>query len=113
MSKEDRDKFERHFDEVAAMVPDEGEVAVLTRAELLSAMALAWACGQAQLAAGMLTDPQAVFSVAASAAMNETLHEELIQRVGEACEEGARSVGVRTNRVVCNGGRDEEDDGDE
>lgn len=46
MSKEDRDQFERHFDEVAAMVPDEGEVAVLTRAELLSAMALAWACGR-------------------------------------------------------------------
>lgn len=113
MSNEDRDQFERHFDEVAAMVPDEGEVAVLTRAELLSAMALAWACGQAHLAAGMLTDPQAVFSGAASAAMNEALHEELMQRVAEACEEGARSVGVRTNRVVCNGGRDEEDEGDE
>ncbi|MDD6565359.1 MAG: hypothetical protein PUF11_01015 [Parafannyhessea umbonata] len=113
MSKEDRDKFERHFDEVAAMVPDEGEVAVLTRAELLSAMALAWACGQAHLAAGILTDPQAVFSGAASAAMNEALHEELMQRVAEACEEGARSVGVRTHRVVCNGGRDEEGDGDE
>lgn len=113
MSKEDRDQLERHFDEVAAMVPDEGEVAVLTRAELLSAMALAWACGQAQLAAGMLTDPQAVFAGAASAAMNESTHEELMRRVAEACEEGARSVGVRTHRVVCNGGRDEEDDGDE
>lgn len=113
MSKEDRDKFERHFDEVAAMVPDEGEVAVLTRAELLSAMALAWACGQAHLAAGMLTDPQAVFSGVMSAAMNEDMHEELMQRVAEACEEGARSVGVRTHRVACNGGRDEEDDGDE
>lgn len=113
MGKEDRDQFERHFDEVAAMVPDDGEVAVLTRAELLSAMALAWACGQAQLAAGMLTDPQAVFAGAASAAMNEVMHEELIQRVGEACDEGARSVGVMTHRVACNGGRDEEDKGDE
>lgn len=113
MSKEDRDQLERHFDEVAAMVPDEGEVAVLTRAELLSAMALAWACGQAQLAAGMLTDPRAVFSAAASAATSEAMHEELMQRVGEACEEGARSVGVRTHRVACNGGRDEEGDGDE
>lgn len=113
MSKEDRDQLERHFDEVAKMVPDEGEVAVLTRAELLSAMALAWACGQAQLAAGMLTDPTAVFGAVAQAAMNETLHEELMQRVGEACEEGARSVGVRTHRVACNGGRDEEGDGDE
>ena len=45
--------------------------------------------------------------------MNETLHEELMQRVAEACEEGARSVGVRMYHVVCNGGRDEEDDGDE
>lgn len=113
MSKEDRDQLERHFDEVAAMVPKDGDVAVLTRAELLSAMALAWACGQAQLAAGILTDPQAVFSGAASAAMNEATHEELMQRVAEACEEGARSVGVRTNRVTCNGGRDEEGDGDE
>lgn len=113
MGNEDRDQFERHFDEVAAMVPDEGEVAVLTRAELLSAMALAWACGQAQLAAGMLADPQAVFSAIASAAMNEAMHEELMRRVAEACDEGARSVGVRTNRVVCNGGRDEEDEGDE
>lgn len=113
MSKEDRDQLERHFDEVAAMVPDEGEVAVLTRAELLSAMALAWACGQAQLAAGMLTDPRAVFSAAAAAAMNEAMHEELMQRVAEACDEGARSVGVRTNRVACNGGRDEEGEGDE
>lgn len=113
MSKEDRDQFERHFAEVAAMVPDEGEVAVLTRAELLSAMALAWACGQAQLAAGMLTDPQAVFSAVAQAAMNETLHEELIQRVGDACSEGARSVGVRTRHVACNGGRDEEGEGNE
>ena len=113
MSKEEQDQFERHFAEVAAMVPDEGEVAVLTRAELLSAMALAWACGQAQLAAGMLTDPSAVFSAAASAALLETLHEELIQRVSEACDEGARSVGVRTRHVACNGGRDEEDDGDE
>lgn len=113
MSKEDRDKFERHFAEVAAMVPDDGEVAVLTRAELLSAMALAWACGQAQLSAGVLTDPTAVFGAVAQAAMNETLHKELIQRVAEACEEGARSVGVRTNHVACNGGRDEEDDGDE
>lgn len=113
MSKEDRDQFERHFAEVAAMVPDEGEVAVLTRAELLSAMALAWACGQAQLAAGILTDPQAVFSAATSAAMNEAMHEELIQRVGEDCEEGARSVGVRTNRVACNGGRDEESESNE
>ena len=112
MSKEDRDKFERNFDEVAAMVPDEGEVAVLTRAELLSAMALAWSCGQAHLAAGILTDP-AVFGAVAQAAMNETLHEELMQRVAEACEEGARSVGVRMYHVVCNGGRDEEDDGDE
>lgn len=113
MSKEDRDQFERHFDEVATMVPDEGEVAVLTRAELLSAMALAWACGQAQLAAGMLTDPSAVFSAAASAAINETLHEELVQRVGEACDEGARSVGVRTRHVACNGGRDEEGESNE
>ena len=107
------DLLEKHASEVAAMVPNECEVAVLTRAELLSAMALAWACGQAQLAAGMLTDPQAVFSGAASAAMNEAMHEELIQRVAEACEEGARSVGGRTNRVACNGGRDEEGDGDE
>lgn len=113
MSKEDQDQFERHFAEVAKMVPDEGEVAVLTRAELLSAMALAWACGQAHLAAGMLTDPQAVFSGVTSAAANEAMHEELMQRVAEACEEGARSVGVRTRHVVCNGGRDEEDDGDE
>ena len=45
--------------------------------------------------------------------MNEAMHEELMQRVAEACEEGARSVGVRTNRVACNGGRDEEGDGDE
>lgn len=113
MGKEDRDQLERHFDEVAAMVPDEGEVAVLTRAELLSAMALAWACGQAHLAAGMLTDPQAVFSETAQAATNEAMHEELMQRVAEACEEGARSVGVRTNHVVCNGGRKEEGKGDE
>lgn len=113
MGKEDRDQFERHFDEVAKMVPDEGEVAVLTRAELLSAMALAWACGQAHLAAGMLTDPQAVFSGVMSAAMNEDMHEELMQRVAEACEEGARSVGVRTHHVVCNGGRDEEGEGNE
>lgn len=111
--KEEMDQFERHFAEVAAMVPDEGEVAVLTRAELLSAMALAWACRQAQLAAGILTDPQAVFSAATSAAMNEAMHEELIQRVGEDCEEGARSVGVRTNRVACNGGRDEEGESNE
>lgn len=109
MAEMDMDQFERHFAEVAKMVPDDGEVAVLTRAELLSAMALAWACGQAQLAAGMLTDPSAVFSAAASAAINETLHKELIQRVGEACAEGARSVGVRAHHVVCNGGRDEED----
>lgn len=47
------------------------------------------------------------------AAMNESMHEELMQRVAEACEEGARSVGVRTHRVVCNGGRDEEGEGDE
>lgn len=111
--KEEMDQFERHFAEVAKMVPDEGEVAVLTRAELLSAMALAWACGQAQLSAGVLTDPTAVFGAVAQAAMNETLHEELIQRVGEACEEGARSVGLRPHHVACNGGRDEEDDGDE
>lgn len=113
--KEEMDQFERHFDEVAAIVPDEGEVAVLTRAELLSAMALAWACGQAQLASGMLTDPRAVFSATTSAAMNEVMHEELIQRVGEACEEGARSVGVRPHHVACNGGHDEdkEDEGDE
>lgn len=109
MSEREQDQFERHFAEVAKMVPDDGEIAVLTRAELLSAMALAWACGQAQLAAGMLTDPSAVFSAAASAAINETLHEELIQRVGEACAEGARSVGVRAHHVACNGGRDEED----
>lgn len=113
MSEREQDQFERHFAEVAAMVPDEGEVAVLTRAELLSAMALAWACGQAQLAAGMLTDPQAVFSAAASAAMNEAMHEELIQRVGDACAEGARSVGVRAHHVVCNGGRDEEGESNE
>lgn len=114
MSKEDRDQFERHFDEVARMVPKDGDVAVLTRAELLSAMALAWACGQAQLSAGVLTDPTAIFGAVAQAAMNETLHEELVQRVGEACAEGARSVGVRAHHVACNGGRnDEEDDGDE
>ena len=62
MSEREQDQFERHFAEVAKMVPDDGEVAVLTRAELLSAMSLAWACGRAQLAAGMLTDPQAVFA---------------------------------------------------
>ena len=45
--------------------------------------------------------------------MNEATHEELMRRVAEACEEGARSVGVRTHRVACNGGRDEEGDGDE
>lgn len=113
MSKEEPDQFERHFAEVAQMVPKDGDVAVLTRAELLSAMALAWACGQAQLSAGVLTDPTAVFGAVAQAAMLETLHEELIQRVSDACAEGARSVGVRTNRVTCNGGRDEEDEGDE
>lgn len=113
MAEKDMDQFERHFAEVDAMVPDEGEVAVLTRAELLSAMALAWACGQAQLSAGVLTDPNAVFGEVAQAAMNETLHEELIQRVGDACSEGARSVGVRTHRVTCNGGHDKEDEGDE
>lgn len=113
MAEMDMDQFERHFAEVDAMVPKDGDVAVLTRAELLSAMALAWACGQAQLAAGILTDPQAVFSAATSAAMNEAMHEELIQRVGEDCEEGARSVGVRTNRVTCNGGRDEESESNE
>lgn len=113
MAGKDRDQFERHFDEVAAMVPDDGEVAVLTRAELLSAMALAWACGQAQLSAGVLTDPNAVFGEVARAAMNETLHEELIQRVGDACSEGARSVGVRAHRVTCNGGHDKEGEGDE
>lgn len=113
MAEMDMDQFERHFAEVDAMVPKDGDVAVLTRAELLSAMALAWACGQAQLSAGVLTDPTAVFGAVAQAAMNETLHEELIQRVGEACSEGARSVGVRTRHVTCNGGRDEEDDGDE
>ena len=90
MAERDMDQFELHFAEVAAMVPDEGEVTVLTRAELLSAMALAWACGQAQLSAGVLTDPNAVFGAVAQAAMNETLHEELIQRVGDACSEGAR-----------------------
>lgn len=113
--KEDRDQLERHFDEVAQMVPKDGDVAVLTRAELLSAMALAWACGQAQLSAGVLTDPTAVFGAVAQAAMNETLHEELMQRVAEACEEGARSVGVRAHRVTCNGGHedDKEDDGNE
>ncbi len=109
MAEMDMDKFERHFAEVDAMVPKDGDVAVLTRAELLSAMALAWACGQAQLSAGVLTDPTAVFGAVAQAAMNETLHEELIQRVGDACSEGARSVGVRTRHVACNGGRDEED----
>lgn len=115
MSKKDMDQFERHFAEVDAMVPKDGDVAVLTRAELLSAMALAWACGQAQLAAGILTDPQAVFSATTSAAMNEVMHEELIQRVGDACSEGARSVGVRAHRVVCKGGHEEdkEDEGDE
>ena len=113
MSEREQDQFERHFAEVAKMVPDDGEVAVLTRAELLSAMSLAWACGQAQLAAGMLTDPQAVFSAAASVAMNWAMHEEMVQRVSDACAEGARSVGVRTRHVACNGGRDEEDDGDE
>lgn len=115
MAERDMDQFERHFAEVAAMVPKDGDVAVLTRAELLSAMALAWACGQAQLSAGVLTDPNAVFGAVAQAAMNETLHEELIQRVGEACDEGARSVGVRAHHVVCNGGHedDKEDDGDE
>lgn len=113
MAEKDMDQFERHFAEVAAMVPKDGDVAVLTRAELLSAMALAWACGQAQLAAGMLTDPAAVFPEVASAAMNETLHEELIQRVGEACDECARSVGVRAHHVTCNGGHDKEDEGDE
>ena len=113
MAEKDMDQFERHFAEVAQMVPNEGDVAVLTRAELLSAMALAWACGQAQLAAGVLTDPTAVFGAVARAAMNETLHEELIQRVGEACSEGARSVGVRAHHVACNGGHDKEDEGDE
>ena len=115
MSKEDRDLFKRHFDEVAAMVPDDGEVAVLTRAELLSAMALAWVCGQAQLSAGMLTDPNAVFGAVAQAALNEAMHEELMQRVSDACAEGARSGGVRQHRVTCNGGRedDKEDEGDE
>lgn len=107
------DQFERHFAEVDAMVPKDWDVAVLTRAELLSAMALAWACGQAQLSAGMLTDPNAVFGAVAQAALNETLHEELIQRVGDACSEGARSVGVRAHHVVCNGGHDKEDEGDE
>lgn len=113
MAEKDMDQFERHFAEVAQMVPNEGDVAVLTRAELLSAMALAWASGQAQLSAGMLTDPISVFGAVAQAALNETLHEELIQRVGDACAEGARSVGVRAHRVTCNGGHDEEDDGDE
>ena len=110
--KEEMDQFERHFAEVARMVPKDWDVAVLTRAELLSAMALAWACGQAQLSAGMLTDPNAVFGAVAQAALNETLHEELIQRVGDACSEGARSVGVRAHHVTCNGGH-EEDEGDE
>lgn len=109
MAEMDMDLFERHFAEVDAMVPKDGDVAVLTRAELLSAMALAWACGRAQLSAGVLTDPTAIFGAVAQAAMNETLHEELIQRVGDACSEGARSVGVRTRHVACNGGRDEED----
>jgi hypothetical protein len=114
MAEMDMDQFERHFAEVDAMVPKDGDVAVLTRAELLSAMALAWACGQAQLSAGVLTDPTAVFGAVAQAAMNETLHEELIQRVGDACSEGARSVGVRTHHVACNGGRnDEEGEGNE
>lgn len=115
MAEKDMDQLERHFAEVAKMVPDDGEVAVLTRAELLSAMALAWACGQAQLSAGVLTDPNAVFGAVAQAAMNETLHEELIQRVGDACSEGARSVGIRAHHVVCNGGHkdDKEDEGDE
>lgn len=45
--------------------------------------------------------------------MNETLHEELIQRVGDACSEGARSVDVRTHHVACNGGRDEEGESNE
>lgn len=113
MSEREQDQFERHFAEVAAIVPDEGEVAVLTRAELLSAMSLAWACGQAQLAACMLTDPQAVFSAVASVAMNGVMHGEMVQRVSDACAEGARSVGVRTRNVACNGGRDEEDEVDE
>lgn len=113
MSNEDMDQFERHFAEVAQMVPKDGDVAVLTRSELLSAMALAWACGQAQLSAGVLTDPSAVFGAVAQAAMNETLHEELMQRVGDACSEGARSVGVRARHVACRGGHDEEDEGDE
>lgn len=113
MAERDMDQFERHFAEVARMVPKDGDVAVLTRAELLSAMALAWACGQAQLSAGMLTDPNAVFGAVAQAALNETLHEELMQRVAEACDEGARSVGVRPHHVVCNGGNEEEGEGDE
>lgn len=113
MAEMDMDQFERHFAEVDAMVPKDGDVAVLTRAELLSAMALAWACGQAQLSAGVLTDPTAVSGAVAQAAMNETLHEELIQRVGEACSEGARSVGVRAHHVTCNGGRDEEGESNE
>ena len=113
MAEMDMDQFERHFAEVDAMVPKDGDVAVLTRAELLSAMALAWACGQAQLAAGMLTDPSAVFSAAASVAMNEVMHEEMVQRVSDACAEGARSVGVRTRHVACNGGRDEEGESNE
>lgn len=115
MAEKEMDQFERHFAEVAQTVPKDGDVAVLTRAELLSAMALAWACGQAQLSAGVLTDPTAVFGAVERAAMNEALHEELIQRVGDACTEGARSVGVRAHHVVCNGGRDEdkEDEGDE
>lgn len=112
MAEKDMDQFERHFAEVDAMVPKDGDVAVLTRAELLSAMALAWACGQAHLAAGMLTDPNAVFGEVAQAALNETLHEELMQRVGDACSEGARSVGVRAHHVTCNGGH-KEDEGDE
>lgn len=108
MSKEDRDKFERHFDEVAAMVPDDDEVAVLTRAEMFGAMALAWSCGQSQLAYGLLENTDTVAPMLPVAAADAVMHPDIVLRVGRACADGASAYGAVVKIVAAGGGEEDE-----
>ena len=102
------DLLEKHASEVAAMVPNECEVAVLTRAEMLGAMALAWSCGQSQLACGLWEGTDTVAPMLSVAAADAVMHPDIVSQVGRACAEGASAYGAVVRRVAAGGGEEDE-----
>lgn len=105
MSEGAEDAAERDAREVESMVPDEGKVSVLTRAEMLKAITLAWCYGQASLA-GMVTsasdDEQRLAASFACArlAMQADKHPVASERIAALAVEGFRPTSASSDIVI-------------